>query len=498
MSELFTNFAETTISGSVGTGDVTINVASGDGALFPSPTGGDFFRAVLYKFATGEREVVTVSARSTDAMTVTRAQEGTTALAMNDGDLFELRPTAAFFSSMATTLQIQEGVPNFVVAGGTGNAITGTFTPTITTLADGTVVRFLASADNTGAATFNPDATGAVAIKKMVAGAIADVASGDIKSGLLYTMVYDDTNTRFVLQSGSSQAATNVANVFTKTQVWAKGADVASGSALTLGTDGNYFDITGTTTITSIGTLGIGTRVRLHFDASLTLTHHATDLILPGGANIVTQAGDEAEIVEYASGDWRMVAYQRATNPPAVGAWEYVETKTASASASLDFTDLDDGYDHEFVHEYVTPATDSVGYRIRTSPDTGGSPTFDSGATDYTYDVYGRTAGTSSNSISSNSDNNSASIVGIVSNGIGNGTNEGVGGSVIVRNPGSTSNRCRIEINLSYHNTSNEPGTTTGIGERKDTGAVNAIQFFFSSGNIASGDILHYRRRRSS
>jgi hypothetical protein len=45
-----------------------------------------------------------------------------------------------------------------------------------------------------------------------------------------------------------------------------KGADVASAGALTLGTDGNYFDITGTTTITSIATLGIGTQVTLHFD----------------------------------------------------------------------------------------------------------------------------------------------------------------------------------------------------------------------------------------
>lgn len=88
---------------------------------------------------------------------------------------------------------------------------------------------------------------------------------------------------------------------------FSKGADVASASTLTLGTDGNYFDVTGTTTITSIGTLGVGTWVKLHFDGELTLTHHATDLILPGGVNITTAAGDEIELVEYATGDWRMV-----------------------------------------------------------------------------------------------------------------------------------------------------------------------------------------------
>lgn len=90
-----------------------------------------------------------------------------------------------------------------------------------------------------------------------------------------------------------------------------KGADIASATALVLGQDGDYFDVTGTTAITSIGTFGIGDVVKLHFDGILTLTHHATDLILPGAANITTAAGDEAEFIEYATGDWRMTNYQR-------------------------------------------------------------------------------------------------------------------------------------------------------------------------------------------
>lgn len=91
-----------------------------------------------------------------------------------------------------------------------------------------------------------------------------------------------------------------------------KGADVASATALPVLTDGNYFDVTGTTTITSINTTKIGNVIRLHFDGVLTLTHHATDLVLPGGANITTAAGDEAEFVEYATGDYRCVNYSRA------------------------------------------------------------------------------------------------------------------------------------------------------------------------------------------
>lgn len=120
-------------------------------------------------------------------------------------------------------------------------------------------------------------------------------------------------------------------NVFTKRQSWAKGADIASANALTLGTDGNYFDITGTTSITSIGTVGVGTVVKLHFDGALTLTHHATDLILPGAANITTAAGDEAEFVEYATGDWRCTSYVRAATAPLVFATAaQMETGTAT------------------------------------------------------------------------------------------------------------------------------------------------------------------------
>lgn len=98
-----------------------------------------------------------------------------------------------------------------------------------------------------------------------------------------------------------------------------KGADIASAAALTLGTDGNFFDVTGTTTITSINTWHVGGRVLLQFDGALTLTHHATDLILPGAANITTAAGDTAEFVEYAAGDWRCVNYQKASAAPGTG-----------------------------------------------------------------------------------------------------------------------------------------------------------------------------------
>lgn len=98
------------------------------------------------------------------------------------------------------------------------------------------------------------------------------------------------------------------------------GPDIASATALPYPAYGTYSDVTGTTTITSMATSGIlGTVVKRHFDGILTLTHHATDLILPGGVNITTAAGDEAEFVEYASGDWRCTKYTEFHNATILG-----------------------------------------------------------------------------------------------------------------------------------------------------------------------------------
>lgn len=89
-------------------------------------------------------------------------------------------------------------------------------------------------------------------------------------------------------------------------------ADIASATTCNIGTSaGNYVKITGTTTITGFGTPTAAantTRVVL-FAGALTLTHNATSLILPGGVNITTAAGDVAMFVHEGSGNWRCLAF---------------------------------------------------------------------------------------------------------------------------------------------------------------------------------------------
>ena len=116
-----------------------------------------------------------------------------------------------------------------------------------------------------------------------------------------------------------------------------KGADLASATTLNLVDDGDYFDVTGTTTIAGIASEKIGTVIRLHFDASLTLTHHATDFVLPAGVDIITAAGDEATFVSYASADWRCVDYQRyngsPVHSPAFGAYSTAPQSNVTGSS---------------------------------------------------------------------------------------------------------------------------------------------------------------------
>jgi hypothetical protein len=97
---------------------------------------------------------------------------------------------------------------------------------------------------------------------------------------------------------------------------WDKGADIPSQAALPLGTDGNTFGVTGTTTITSISAKPVGTIILLQFAAALTVTHHATNLILAGGVNFLS-AADDVLVLYYNGTGWKEIT--RSLNAGAAG-----------------------------------------------------------------------------------------------------------------------------------------------------------------------------------
>lgn len=100
-----------------------------------------------------------------------------------------------------------------------------------------------------------------------------------------------------------------------------KGANIASATTTAIwATDGDYVHITGTTTITGFGTaLKAGAMRTLIFDGALTLTHHATNLIIPGGTNITTAAGDRAIVRAETTTTARVIAYIRADGKMPIG-----------------------------------------------------------------------------------------------------------------------------------------------------------------------------------
>lgn len=100
---------------------------------------------------------------------------------------------------------------------------------------------------------------------------------------------------------------------------FAGAASVASATTTDIGAAAsNYVSITGTTTITGLGTKVSGAIRWAKFTGALTLTHNATSLILPGGVNITTAAGDTAIFVSEGSGNWRCLSYQKANGKAVV------------------------------------------------------------------------------------------------------------------------------------------------------------------------------------
>ncbi|RUW53000.1 hypothetical protein EOA32_10990 [Mesorhizobium sp. M1A.F.Ca.ET.072.01.1.1] len=153
------------------------------------------------------------------------------------------------------------------------------------------------------------------------------------KLGVFYTDGTTNGLVGAIVATGTGGATASTTEVLTGTDtgkivtpdalaaLWEKGSDVASAGTVSLG-EGGYFHITGTTTITDIdwATAKDGRPAWIIFDGALTLTHNATTLKLPGGANITTAAGDRAMFVQDSSDNVICLAYVRADGTPLVGA----------------------------------------------------------------------------------------------------------------------------------------------------------------------------------
>jgi hypothetical protein len=99
----------------------TIVLQTGNGDNFPIPNPGDYFYATISPIA-GASEIVKVTARAGDALTVIRAQEGTSAQNFTAGSRIELRVTAA---SVEDRVLDQDAVLRADLAASSGSSLVG-------------------------------------------------------------------------------------------------------------------------------------------------------------------------------------------------------------------------------------------------------------------------------------------------------------------------------------------------------------------------------------
>lgn len=104
---LAANNAQTVLAAGISASATSMTVNSGTGALFPAPSAGvSFFKLTLIDAATGQlTEIVHVTSRSGDTMTIDRGQEGTTARAWSANDIAANMMTAGTLSYLLTNFQ---------------------------------------------------------------------------------------------------------------------------------------------------------------------------------------------------------------------------------------------------------------------------------------------------------------------------------------------------------------------------------------------------------
>ena len=144
MAIKFTNNAFSTLAASINDSVTTISLASGTGSRFPSLGGSDHFFATLVD-ASNNLEIVKVTARSGDTLTVTRGQDGTSARSYTGGDRIELRPVAGLFDDFVQLTGAQtisgdktfSGTNTFSGANTFNNTITGSITGNAGTVTNG-------------------------------------------------------------------------------------------------------------------------------------------------------------------------------------------------------------------------------------------------------------------------------------------------------------------------------------------------------------------------
>jgi len=215
---LFANNAKTTLAAPISSATLTATLASGTGSLFPNPSAGQGFYLTFVDAATGLiNEIVLVTARTGDTITIVRGQDGTTAKNWLAGDTAAMFPTGGTQANMVQEDQLQKGTYTYGTAGGTANALTATIVSQLSTIPDGFNFIVKASNTNTGASTLVLTLGSTIlSSAPVVKGNNVPLAGGDIVTGYPCQFTWSATLGAYVMQNpatGFSQVNSVVGDI---------------------------------------------------------------------------------------------------------------------------------------------------------------------------------------------------------------------------------------------------------------------------------------------
>lgn len=173
--------------------------------------------------------------------------------------------------------------------------------------------------------------------------------------------------------AGSDNVGTNLDEVLQHIkanvrQELATYASLASGATTDIGAQqAGRIEVTGTTTITSFGTVSAGIRRWLRFAGALTLTHSAA-LECTTGASITTAAGDTCLMESQGSGNWIMLGYWRKSGEPvATQTYRISDLSAANANKTL----ANAAYEQQWGWTFT--GNDQMGLHLRGQSNGGGT-----------------------------------------------------------------------------------------------------------------------------
>jgi len=175
-----------------------------------------------------------------------------------------------------------------------------------------------------------------------------------------------------------------------------------------------------------------------------------------------------------------------------------LSTQTASNSANISFTTgLDSTYDmYEFKFINIQPSTNDATFQFNGSTDSGSNYNVTK-TTTFFHAYHDEADTTTALNYDTSSDLAQSTGYQTIHQGVGNTGSKNSGGSMSLFNPSSTTYVKHFILNTNRQSSGGYSVNSYVAGYFNTISAVNAINFKFDSGNIASGTIKLYGVKKS-